>query len=120
MLAAYSLPSVWIAIIIAGIVGCLATAGVVQAMGAGPFSRIAGNVYKYIWAIIYAIPVPFILGFGGIWGVILAFIWLDLAPSAGAKFYFGPKDAPWQRLMTFHAGYGVAVLIVYYLVLAYT
>lgn len=116
MLTVYSLPMVWVGIIIAGIAGCIATAAVVQATGAGPFSLVAGNIYKYVWSVIYAIPMPFFLGFGGFAGVVLAFIWLDLAPTVGSKVYFGPKDAPWQRLMTFHAGYGVAALIVFYIV----
>jgi hypothetical protein len=117
MISVYSFSIVWVAIVLAGIVGCIATAGVVQATGSGPFSAVAGNVYKYVWSVIFAIPMPFLLGFGGLIGLVLAFIWLDLAPTVASKVYFGPKEAPWQKLMTFHAGYGVAALIVYYIII---
>jgi hypothetical protein len=116
MIAIYAFPVVWAGIVLGGIAGCVATATVVQAMGAGPFSAVAGNIYKYVWSVIFAIPMPFLLASGGLGGIILAFLWLDLAPTVASKAYFGPKDAPWQKLMTFHAGYGVAALVVYLIV----
>ncbi len=111
--------AVWNGIILGGIAGCVATALVANWLKAVPVSAVAGNPLKYLWSIIFAVPVPFLFGLGGAWGVVIAFAWLVLAPTIASKAYFGPKDVPAITLSTFHCGYAVAVLVVYVLVTRY-
>ncbi len=61
------------------------------------------------------IPVPLLIVLP--FGLVLAFLWLMLAPTAASKAYFGPKDVPAMTLNIFHAGFAVAALVVYWIVL---
>lgn len=114
MLSVYSIPSVWLAIILGGIVGCIATAYVANAMKDVPVKAVAGNWAKHLWSIIFMIPVPFFIALPAGW--IIAFFWLVLAPTVASKVQFGPKDLPFMMLCTFHAGFAFAGLIIYSLV----
>lgn len=108
-----------IAIVLAGIAGCVATAATANALADVPFKAVAGNVFKHIWSIIFVIPVPFLLALGGVaLGYILSFLWLMMAPTVASKLYFGPKDVPWTKLMTFHAAFALVALIVFTVVIA--
>lgn len=107
-----------IAIILAGVVGCVATAATANALDGIPFKAIAASPGKQLWSVLFVIPVPFLLPIGGTAiGYLIAFLWLMLAPTLAAKFYFGPKDAAWSKLLTYHAVFAVVALIVYGLVL---
>lgn len=114
MLAVYFLPSTWIAIILAGIVGCIATAIAANLLKGVPFSAVGGSWRKHLWSIIYCIPVPLLLALPV--GLVVAFVWLMLSPTIGSKAYFGPKDVPHMTLNTFHAAFAAAALVVYFLV----
>lgn len=116
MFAAYSLPVVWVAIVLAGIVGCVATAFVANMRADVPVKAVAGNWKKHLWSIIFVIPVPFLLTLP--LGLVWSFLWLMLAPTAASKAYFGPKDVPAMTLNTFHAGFAVAALVVYWVVVS--
>ncbi|KPB02774.1 hypothetical protein [Ahrensia marina] len=116
MLTAYSVPVVWLAIILGGIAGCVATAFVANALKGVPVKAVAGNWAKHVWSIIFMIPVPFLIGLPAGW--IIAFLWLVLAPTIASKAHFGPKDLPFMTLCTFHAGFAVVGLLVYALVAA--
>jgi hypothetical protein len=109
----YTDATIWLAIILAGIAGCLATALFANWLKGIPIAAIAGNWKKHLWSIIFAIPVPLILGAFGASGVFIAFLWLMLVPTIASKIYFGPKDVPAMVLNAFHCGYGTAVLVVY-------
>lgn len=110
---------VWSGIILGGIAGCVATALVAGWLKGVPFSAVAGNVWKHVWSIIFAIPVPLILAWLPDAGIFAAFLWLVLAPTAASKIHFGPKEVPAMTLNAFHCGYAVAVLAVYVLVTRY-
>ena len=118
-MTAYAFTLTWIAIILAGIAGCVATAFVANTLKDVPLNAVAGNWAKYVWSIIFCIPIPFLLGIGPfIVGLILAFIWLVLAPTVASKAHFGPKDLPAMTLNTFHAGFAVVALVVYLVVIS--
>ncbi len=112
----YANPSTWIAIALAGIVGCVATALMANWLRDVPISAVAGNWKKHVWSIIFVIPVPLLLGIGGGTGVFVAYMWLMLAPTIASKVYFGPKDVPVMVLNAFHSAFAVAALVVYVLV----
>ena len=57
----YASVDIWVAIVLAGIAGCVATAFVANQLAGVPFNAVAGNVYKHIWSIILAIPIPLLL-----------------------------------------------------------
>jgi hypothetical protein len=99
----------------AGILGCIATGIAVNAKTGRPASVVWGKWQKHVWSMIFALPLPLILGSGIPMGaaVIIAFLWLMIAPSAASKFHFGPKDAPWGLLMTFHAVFAGVALVTY-------
>lgn len=111
-MALYQLPSVWLAIIVAGIAGCVATALVANMTKGVPFNAVAGNWAKHVWSIIFFIPVPLLLLLPA--GLLIAFAWLVLVPTIASKVHFGPKDLPHMTLNTFHVGYAVVSLLVYY------
>jgi hypothetical protein len=111
MFSIYSISSVWLAIILGGIIGCVATAFVANALKGVPVKAVAGNWAKHVWSIIFMVPVPMLIGLPAGW--IIAFLWLVLAPTIASKIYFGPKDLPFITLCTFHAGFAVAGLIIY-------
>lgn len=108
-------PEILLAVAFAGVAGCIATGIALNALTGRPASVVWGRPAKHFWSILFALPVPIILGSGIPMGaaVIIAFLWLMLAPSAASKFHFGPKDAPWGRLMTLHAVFGIVALAVY-------
>ncbi|NJS14632.1 MAG: hypothetical protein HC788_08540 [Sphingopyxis sp.] len=107
-----------VALLGAGICGCLATAFTLQAISGRSAWVVAGNWRKHVWSIIFAsplilldnIPVP------GVGGIMLSLLWLGLAPTLASKLYFGPKDAPWQRLFTLHFAYAFAALAVFLII----
>ena len=107
---------VWLGIILAGIVGCFATALFANWLKNIPISKIAGNLWKHVWSIIFAVRVPALLSYGGNAGVFFAFLWLMLAPTIASKLHFGPKEVPSMVLNAFHSGFAVAALFVYVLV----
>lgn len=114
----YTNSNVLIAIILAGIAGCLMTAFFANSIKGIPVSAIAGNWKKHLWSIIFVIPIPFFLGMNP-YGVFIAFIWLVLAPTIASKLYFGPKDVPAMVLNAFHCGFAIAALLVYVFVTRY-
>ncbi len=105
-----------IALLLAGIAGCLATAALAKVAGGVPWRTIAGNPYKHVWSVIYALPVPFLVGWG--WpGLVLAWLWLTVSPVVGVKAYFGPKDRSWGELLPLHAlSYAPVTLLTYIMV----
>lgn len=113
----YSDVSTWIAIILAGVAGCVATALVANKLKGVPVAAVAGNVWKHVWSIIFFVPVPLFLTWGSL-GILVAFLWLVLVPTAASKVHFGPKDVPAIVLNYFHVGYAVVSLLVYSLVMA--
>ncbi len=112
----YGSINVWIAIILAGIAGCVATNLFANWIGGVPLWAIARQWPKHAWSIIFAIPIPLLLTFGGAAGIAVAFVWLIAAPTVASKAYFGPKEAPWSKLLGFHAGYAIGALVVYLVV----
>ena len=110
-------PTLVMALVLAGIAGCIVTAIFANVLAGVPIAAVAGKPGKHLWSIIFAIPVPVIMGWGLPSGILLAFLWLVFAPTAASKLYFGPKQAPWVTLFAFHSGYALAVLAVYFLVL---
>ncbi|MBL1405417.1 MAG: hypothetical protein COC00_005470 [Rhizobiales bacterium] len=114
----YTNSNVWVAIILAGIAGCVMTAFFANSIKGVPVMAIAGNWKKHLWSIIFAIPIPFLLGLNQ-FGVLIAFLWLVLAPTIASKIYFGPKDLPAMVLNAFHCGYAIAALLVYVFVTRY-
>ena len=115
----YTEPGIWIAIVLAGIAGCAMTAIFANSLKDIPVGVIAGNWKKHLWSIIFAIPIPFLLGLGDAAGVFLAFMWLMLAPTIASKLYFGPKQVPAMTLNGFHSGYALAALTVFVLITRY-
>jgi len=115
----YSQPGIWIAIILAGIAGCIMTAMFANSLKGVPVGKVAGNLMKHVWSIIFAIPIPFLLGLSPDWGIVIAFLWLMLVPTIASKLYFGPKDVPAMVLNAFHCGYAVAALTVFVLITRY-
>lgn len=107
---------VWLGIVAGGIAGCFATGLFANWLKGVPVMKVAGNPAKHLWSVIFPVPVPLLLFLGGAGGVLLAFAWLVLAPTAASKLHFGPKDVPAMVLNAFHSGYAVAVLFVYVLV----
>ncbi|MCU0831207.1 MAG: hypothetical protein MUC58_06795 [Rhizobiaceae bacterium] len=105
----------WLAIAAAGFIGCIATGIALNAKTGRPASVVWGKWQKHVWSMIFAAPLPFILGVGIPTGaaVIIAFLWLMLAPSFATKAYFGPKDAPWEFLMTLHFVFAGVALATY-------
>lgn len=114
----YTNLNVLVAIFLAGIAGCLMTAFFANSIKGVPVSAIAGNWKKHLWSIIFAIPIPFLLGMSE-YGVVIAFLWLILAPTIASKLYFGPKEVPAMVLNAFHCGYAIAALLVYVFVSRY-
>lgn len=115
----YSDVGVWAGIILGGIAGCIATALFANWLKEVPIGKVAGNLSKHLWSIIFALPVPLLIGaFAGA-GIFVAFLWLMLVPTIASKVYFGPKDVPAMVLNAFHCGYGAATLAVYVLVTRY-
>lgn len=114
----YTNINVLVAIAMAGIAGCLMTAFFANSINGIPVSAIAGNWKKHIWSIIFAIPIPMLLGMNQ-FGVVIAFLWLILAPTIASKVYFGPKEVPAMVLNAFHSGYAIAALLVYVFVSRY-
>lgn len=112
----YAHMGIWVAIILAGIAGCFATALFANWLKGVPVMAVAGNNKKHLWSIIFAIPVPFLLAFNEKSGIFVAFLWLMLAPTIASKVYFGPKEVPAIVLAGFHSAFAVAVLLVYVLV----
>ncbi|MGB7285833.1 MAG: hypothetical protein WBC71_02775 [Salaquimonas sp.] len=110
---------VWMGIVLGGVAGCFATALFANWLKGVPFAAVGLNIKKHIWSIIFAIPVPFLLGWQPESGIFVAFLWLMLAPTIASKIYFGPKDVPAIVLNAFHCGYAVTVLTVYVLVTRY-
>lgn len=115
----YTEVGIWLAIILAGIAGCVMTAIFANSLKGIPVGAIAGNWKKHLWSIIFAIPIPFLFQLGGAAGVFVAFIWLVLAPTIASKVYFGPKQVPAMTLNGFHSGYAIAALTVFVLVTRY-
>lgn len=112
----YTNGAVWLGIILAGIAGCFATGFFAYHLRGVPVMAVAGNLKKHLWSIIFAIPIPFLLAWGGVSGVFVAFLWLMLVPTIASKIYFGPKDVSAIVLNAFHCGYGAAALFAYVLV----
>jgi len=112
----YSSAAVWLGIILAGIAGCFATGFFAYHLKGVPVMAVAGNWKKHLWSIIFAIPIPALLLWGKEAGVLVAFLWLMLAPTIASKVYFGPKDVPAMMLNAFHCGYAAAALFVYVLI----
>jgi hypothetical protein len=108
-------PEILLAVALAGIAGCIATGIAFNALTGRPASLVWGRPAKHFWSILFALPVPLILGAGIPMGaaVIIAFLWLMLAPNAASNLHFGPKDATWSRLMTLHSVFGIVALTAY-------
>ncbi|MFK7901263.1 MAG: hypothetical protein AB8B49_00310 [Nitratireductor sp.] len=116
----YTNSNVWIAIILAGIAGCIMTAIFAKAIKGIDISAIAGNWKKHLWSIIFAIPIPFLFSLDVSWGIFIAFAWLVLAPTIATKLYFA-KDIPLSSmtLNAFHCGYALMALLVFVWVTRY-
>lgn len=113
----YTSLAVWIGIIVGGVAGCLVLWAVLFQLAKVPFKALGGHPGKQLWSVLFMIPVPLILSLVASpanW--LLALIWLAVAPSAATKYYFGPKTAKWGKTIGFNAIYGVAALVVYWLV----
>lgn len=109
--------SVWVAIVAAGVVGCVAT-GLAAQMAAGiPMRAVAGDPGKQLWSVIFAVPLPLLLSIGSVTvGAILSYLVLMLAPTIASKVYFGPKQVPFQRLAIFNSVYAVVAIVVFIVV----
>lgn len=109
--------SVWVAIVLAGVLGCVAT-GVAAQMAAGiPMKAVAGDPGKQLWSVIFAVPLPFLLSIGSVTvGAIVSYLVLMLAPTLASKLYFGPKQVPFQRLAIFNSVYAVVAIVVFIVV----
>lgn len=109
--------SVWVAIVLAGVLGCVAT-GVAAQMAAGiPMKAVAGDPGKQLWSVIFAVPLPFLLSIGSATvGAIISYLVLMLAPTLASKFHFGPKQVPFQRLAVFNSVYAVVAIVVFIVV----
>ena len=113
----YTSLAVWIGIIAGGVAGCLVLWAVLFQTLKVPFKALGGHPGKQLWSVLFMIPVPLILSLvvsPANW--LLALIWLAVAPSLGVKLYFGPKNANWGQTLVANAIYGVAALVVYWLV----
>ncbi|QDZ02899.1 hypothetical protein FQ775_22430 [Nitratireductor mangrovi] len=113
----YASFGIWIAVVAAGVGGCLGLWVILYLTKRVPFAMLAGKPGKHLWSVIYMIPVPAILAVGGLAGWLLAFIWLTVAPSVGLKYYFGPKRLPWADVLTSNAMFAVIALVTYRLML---
>jgi hypothetical protein len=103
------------AVILAGIAGCIATGVTLQAMRGVPGKVVYGNWKKHVWSIIFAIPLMWIASTGlPLWlATLVAFAWLALAPTIASKYHFGPKDAPFSKILQLHFAYAAAALAVF-------
>lgn len=108
-----------IAIVLAGVAGCIATNLFAYWIAGIPLWAIAKQPGKHLWSVVFAIPLPWLIGLSGATGIFIAFVWLLAAPTVASKVYFGPKDAPWMRLFAFHSGYAIAAILVYALVMRF-
>lgn len=106
-----------LAIVAAGVAGCVATNLFANWIGGVPLWAIARQPGKHLWSVIFAVPLPILTGLFGEAGVFCAFAWLVAAPTIASKTHFGPKDAPWTRLLAFHSGYALAAIAVFAAVL---
>lgn len=110
----YDSLTIWIAIIAAGVIGCIATGFAVQLATGHPMKAVATHPGKQLWSVIFAIPLPFLLGLSSnIVGLIIAFLALALMPSIASKLYFGPKEVPFHKLMIFNGVYAVTAIVVF-------
>ena len=107
----YESLTVWLAIIAAGVIGCIATGIAVQIATGYPMKNVAAHPGKQLWSIIFAIPLPFLLGLSSnIVGFFIAYLALALMPSIASKLYFGPKEVPFSKLMIFNGIYALAAI----------
>ena len=107
----YDSLTVWLAIIAAGIIGCIATGVAVQMATGYPMKNVAAHPGKQLWSVIFAIPLPFLLGISSnLVGLIIALFALALMPSIASKLYFGPKEVPFSKLMIFNGIYALAAI----------
>ena len=115
MMELYFEPFIWLGIVAGGIVGCLATALAANVQADVPISAVAANWAKHVWSVLFVVPVPWIV-LALPYGYPVAFIWLLLAPTIASKVHFGPKDAPWTRLLVFHAAFAAVALLTFWAV----
>ena len=92
MFANYLQIAPWVGIILGGAIGCFLVGLIAVSRGA-KLSAVSTNPGKLLWSVIFAIPIPFLLHLGGsmIPGLLLAFVWLTVAPSVGVWTVFPPK-----------------------------
>ena len=104
----YTQFDIWVGIILAGIVGCLATAVALQLIAKVNWKVLAFHWGKQLWSIIFAIPLPYLLSIGSMAvGALLSLIVLTLAPTLASKFYFGPKNAKLSQMILFNGIYAI-------------
>lgn len=98
-------------VVLAGLIGCVATGLAVQLVAGIPMNAVAANPGKLAWSIIFALPLPFLLGLQSVFtGLILAYLCLSLLPSVASKLHFGPKDVPYSKLVMFNSVYAVTAI----------
>jgi hypothetical protein len=113
----YSTLDVWLGIILGGLAGAEALWLVLHQMAKVPFDKLGGHPGKLLWSVIYMVPVPLILAVAPAplnW--LIALVWLSVGPTAGTKFYFGPKTVKWGKTIAFNGIYAVVALVVYWVV----
>ena len=122
MLTAYFDFSTWVAIVIAGVAGCLASWLLAYAVARAPFRLIGGHPGKQLWAVIFAIPIPLLISLGGpALGPIIGFAWLTIAPSVGVRTVFPPSHKITNaQLLVGNSVYAFAALAVYLIAKALT
>ncbi len=116
MFAAYTELSTWLAIVLGGVIGCLASWLLAYAIARVPFRMIGGHPGKQLWSVLFMIPVAFILALGGnlVFGLLLAFLWLTIAPSVGVRTVFPPAGKiSNQQLFGGNAYFAVVALAAY-------
>ena len=108
-----------VAVILAGIAGCAGTGLTFRAITGRPASVVVGNWRKHLWSVVFAVPMPFLLTMAGNreLKLVITLIVLALLPSIASKFYFGPKDAPWSRLLILHSAYALVAVTVYMIII---
>lgn len=109
----YMQVGLWIAIILASIAGCLATAFVANRLEGVPLEEIAGRWTQYVWAIIFMVPAAILIK--APISLIFPFLWLVIVPSLVSKRYFNPKHFTFLTFCMFHAGYAVTGILVFML-----
>ena len=118
MFANYLQIAPWAGIILGGLIGCFLV-GLLAVQRGAPMSAVSTNPGKLLWSVIFAIPIPFLLQLAGsmIPGLILAFVWLTVAPSVGVMKVWPPsRPISTAQLFIGNGIWAILTLIVFMLV----